>query len=668
MELTKNILIKEAQKIADLLITTAIKTDSGVSWKTHQSEDNEITWFDSDNLYNGTSGVALFLLELYNITKEEKYLYYAELSLKWVKEFTDKNSVTSHALLTGRTSVMLVFIRAYEITSDHAFLQIALNLSKDIRQFKSFKIVDYLNGISGSILGLIKLHEVCEERWILEEIEEFTSEVLNRTHLSKNGIYWDRSPIHIKGLCGFSHGASGVSYVFWQLGKYFSNDAFYWVAKQALIYENQFYDSKENNWKDLRNAIYNERDEKDFKENYNRKNTTFFTQGKFMNAWCHGAAGIGLTRSVAFEYTGEKRWLSDLHRSIEKTLPNASTNYSSSSFTLCHGFGGNAELFLEAFRLFNDKKYHEYATQIAGKSIESSRDTGHYRNGLGTDLFDPNLFLGAAGIGYYYLRVAAPQDVPSILNLKISNKSNAKLSDRSILHVASGEVIQIILKKEYLKTIQLLEYLFAKETRLFFEEAEKYDDFKGRFRRYTKEQIAKYPEKEILKDAFLFENAKVLANESVKSDSLLNYKEKAKIEDKTRLLKLIQSYTMSINLVLDSDIIIYESRWNWSSTSLSISQYLANEPGSFKTLIIPSYYGVRTLTLSEFSALLCEHFLSPKTLGSTLSEITELLGTENKVDFDETHRIIILQVEELVKSNILLDPAHHINRERPQQV
>lgn len=125
---------------------------------------------------------------------------------------------------------------------------------------------------------------------------------------------------------------------------------------------------------------------------------------------------------------------------------------------------------------------------------------------------------------------------------------------------------------------------------------------------------------------------------------------------------------MNINLVLDSDILIYESRWDWSATSLSISQYIANTPGSFKILIIPTYDGVRTLALSEFSALLCEHFLSPKTLGSTLNEIIELLSTENKVDLDETHSIIISQVEELVKSNLLLDPAHHINNRRPQQV
>jgi lantibiotic modifying enzyme len=70
-------------------------------------------------------------------------------------------------------------------------------------------------------------------------------------------------------------------------------------------------------------------------------------------------------------------------------------------FCLCHGLAGNADVLLEATGLLGE--------EWSGSLIEEV--AAHASPPPGT----PGLMLGQAGVGYFYLRVADPRAVPTVL-------------------------------------------------------------------------------------------------------------------------------------------------------------------------------------------------------------------------------------------------------------
>jgi lantibiotic modifying enzyme len=162
---------------------------------------------------------------------------------------------------------------------------------------------DLINGNSGTLLGLLHLHAASGEKWILESIDCFIRHLVDRANHGPAGLYWDRSPQLISGLFGFSHGAAGIGFVFLELGHYFQNEAFYTIARQAFLYEGYFFNQakKHKNWPDLRRGIYSDDDYREHQKAFLEGDMDFFTSGGDMNAWCHGAAGIGLSRVRAFQ-------------------------------------------------------------------------------------------------------------------------------------------------------------------------------------------------------------------------------------------------------------------------------------------------------------------------------------------------------------------------------
>jgi lantibiotic biosynthesis protein len=87
-----------------------------------------------------------------------------------------------------------------------------------------------------------------------------------------------------------------------------------------------------------------------------------------------------------------------------------------SDFTLCHGRGGNAELLIYAGEVLGDNAFQACAEAFGQQGIESfSREKLPWPCGVPGGGETPNLMLGLAGIGYFYLRLFDPIAVPSIL-------------------------------------------------------------------------------------------------------------------------------------------------------------------------------------------------------------------------------------------------------------
>ena len=123
-------------------------------------------------------------------------------------------------------------------------------------------------------------------------------------------------------------------------------------------------------------------------------------------SWSDGASGIGMTRLRAFEQLGDEIYLSQGKAALQtvETLCGSSSQTTQQDFSLAQGLTGSAELLLYAHHTLKDESLKATAERIGREGIE------RYANlpwpcatpgGAET----PNLMLGLAGIGYFYLRL-----------------------------------------------------------------------------------------------------------------------------------------------------------------------------------------------------------------------------------------------------------------------
>jgi lantibiotic modifying enzyme len=202
-------------------------------------------------------------------------------------------------------------------------------------------------------------------------------------------------------LLGFSHGTAGIGWALLELHRETQEEKFKQAALQAFRHERHYFSEEHQNWPDLRNLQHGQ------------------SQGpSYAVAWCHGAPGIGLSRLRAFQLTQDpalrieaEAALNTTHKSLDPSMYGGQANYS-----LCHGLAGNAELLIYAGQVLRRPDCHLAAQQLGLKGIETyERNRLPWPCGVLGGGETPNLLLGLAGIGYFYLRLHDPTMVPSIL-------------------------------------------------------------------------------------------------------------------------------------------------------------------------------------------------------------------------------------------------------------
>lgn len=191
-------------------------------------------------------------------------------------------------------------------------------------------------------------------------------------------------------LGGFSHGTSGVAWSLLRLYKYSDNKDFFETALNALEYDRSLFNPQKANWEDLRGK------EKD------------------SISWCHGAAGIGMSRILYLRYINDHELLNEIEIALTTTV----TKGLGKSHSLCHGDLGNSDLFCLAAQNLSNQNYLKTARSIGMKVLQEKNETGKFSTGVTNNIDLPGLFLGVSGIGLQLLRLADPQKVPSVLTLE----------------------------------------------------------------------------------------------------------------------------------------------------------------------------------------------------------------------------------------------------------
>ncbi|MBL0340824.1 MAG: hypothetical protein IPP71_07820 [Bacteroidetes bacterium] len=130
---------------------------------------------------------------------------------------------------------------------------------------------------------------------------------------------------------GFAHGTAGIGYAFSQLFNITREEKFKDACLKAFRFEDQFYNAQWSNWQIL-GAI-------------NSEDPFVIHHARYQSKWCHGAAGIGLSRIAGYIHTNDLQALQMIHSACRAAI---NAEPVTNNYSLCHGHLSNAELLLHA--------------------------------------------------------------------------------------------------------------------------------------------------------------------------------------------------------------------------------------------------------------------------------------------------------------------------------
>lgn len=357
----------------------------------------------SPDLYSGTSGVAMFLAELYVATRDNAVRRTAIGAIRHaLSRAVDLQTSSRVALYTGWIGIALAASRIGIVLEEEDLVQHATKLLHCIlRKPSETNEFDLLSGTAGAIAGLVVLQEVLKDKSLLEFAGKLGDELLMSADKSSIGYSWKSNfPTH-RNLTGFSHGAAGVGYSLLELYHATGDSRYRIGAEQAFRYEHHWFDSVVGNWPDFR---------KD--QGHRRK-----IPNSFSIAWCHGAPGIALSRLRSYKLLKDELSSKEALVALEttRTATERMILTGTKDFSLCHGLLGNAEALMFGNRVLGTEVFdaHKIVRQVTNMTMKYVNwACSHNESNI-----TPCLMLGLAGIGYFNLRLYN-HAAPSILMLE----------------------------------------------------------------------------------------------------------------------------------------------------------------------------------------------------------------------------------------------------------
>jgi lantibiotic modifying enzyme len=400
--------LEVAADIAFELCRTALTYEGESTWLGTQQHGNgdAATAFSyatvGADLYGGTSGIALFLAEMYARTGETVFKATSagasSYALAKVPELPRRFRLGFYA---GTLGVAYALARCGALLDRQSFVDAARRLLRDlIDDPATDTLLDVISGAAGAVTPLLALADLLDDDAARELAERLGTRIIDAAEKSDGGWSWGELAtgfVARRNLTGFGHGTAGYAWALCELYAARGERRFLDAALEAIRYENSVFVPDRNNWPDYRFADGRDR------------------PAPCGLAWCFGAPGIGLSRLRAYEIHRDDRHRDDARAAlmaITRALEDA-PSVAGADFSLCHGWAGIGEFLTRAETVLGEAEAGQCARKIAADGSAHGAGTDAWHCGLlrGTS---PSLMLGLAGIGHFYLRLAEPA-VPSVL-------------------------------------------------------------------------------------------------------------------------------------------------------------------------------------------------------------------------------------------------------------
>ena len=318
--------LEEAKAAADHIIS--VKTDAGWYEKTLTSDIGGVIpvpgW--AIGYSNGPMGQALFLDDIYQVTKEEKYKAYV---LKVADDLLEAGKYTEDGLHWSNEE---------DVVADGGFVFFLVQV------YEHFGGQKYLDAASKAADYIAK----------------------DALDAPNGGKFWKLLDLTLIGFekdttfPGFSHGTAGTAWMFAVIYKATKNEKYLELAKEGAKYLQGIAVGDEN-------AVLIP---------YQDHPVTGPTNDKFYLSTCHGPAGHTLLFRILYEITGEQEYLDWFKRISRGTIRAGAPERFSWGFwnaqCQCCGTAGILEHFVHAYEFTKDEEFLEYAKRTAKVLLSDS--------------------------------------------------------------------------------------------------------------------------------------------------------------------------------------------------------------------------------------------------------------------------------------------------------
>lgn len=343
------------------------------------------------DLYAGTAGVALALAHA-AATLDDAQLRAAALGAigHACDGATQPDARARDGLHGGAIGIVFAAARVARVLGCEATLASACELLGGWRRRRGAALAwDVFAGRAGTVSGLLALGDLIDEPWLVDTAADAGDELLAGARRSPAGWSWPapgRRGLH--DLCGFAHGAAGIGHALAELHGATGEQRFREGAEQAFLYERMWYRELAA-WPDLRDVGRRA-----------RRGAPVPLAGA---TWCHGAAGIAISRLRAARLVGGEAVTADARAAMRDTreVVRGRLARAPRDATLCHGDAGAADVLLYAAHLDGAGARDDGALAMqVGERVVRADTTGA--------AFGPGLFLGLAGTVLLCLRLHDP--------------------------------------------------------------------------------------------------------------------------------------------------------------------------------------------------------------------------------------------------------------------
>jgi len=404
-----------AQSIGRRIVREAVWHGPRCTWiGPRQTGDGRLGYGALDaSVYAGTSGVAVYLAELYAAFGEPESGRAARGAIRQALAAADQlSSPGLPGLYDGWPGVAAAAARVGVCLGEDEFLDRAQALLRGLatRVGAAGAVpsgFDLTRGKAGSVVAFLALHAETRDRWFLDQASRLGHDLLASAERSDGTWSWRVPGVARRAnLTGLSHGTAGVALALSELAFATGERAFLDAGAGALRYERGWFDDQAGNWRDLRD------------EPRGARPGGLGGPKRFATHWCHGAPGIALSRLRIYELSGEDAIRGEAEAALVTTRAAvASASWPGLDFSLCHGLAGNADILLEGTRVLGQDGDHPSALLPRALAEFGARqyltEGSPWPCGAG-GREGTGLMIGLAGIGHFYLRLSNPE-VDSIL-------------------------------------------------------------------------------------------------------------------------------------------------------------------------------------------------------------------------------------------------------------
>jgi len=381
------------REIADDLIASAVQKPTGIAWA-NRSEEGKSE--ETLSVYDGSPGVAYFLLKAYETLGEEGHRVAAGRALTYLLSQGKRDAhglyfdARINGVFEGNAGPGYVFLYAHHVTGDVRWLEAAQATARRIvavPDIESASSPDIISGAAGTGLYLLAMHRVTRNEEYLRGARRLGDFLLERAEPREAGVTWKLTappgaPQPEYYFVGFSHGPAGIAYFLDLLAGASGEKSYAAMAERAMAHIEAI-------------AIREYGFVKWYHEELKRKS-------RYSSQWCHGAPGMNPFFLERHARTSERKYLSWAAQSTEYLLDQGVNIRQNAG--VCHGVTGNAASLVQLYGRTGNADYRVtiraavdllYDTQNLGAN-------GFWHLGQGLDYGYMN---GLAGIGDFFVLV-----------------------------------------------------------------------------------------------------------------------------------------------------------------------------------------------------------------------------------------------------------------------